>query len=142
MIDTRIQVRWTPRETPLAARAVVATGAAATSLGRRVAELDDDALGALTAVAGKQLLVVLGESSALPWADGVTYLGRDEAAPDLLLPTALEPTVPAAVLEAAVRKVTSQAAPVVVLPGPARLISCGAARSIDRGRLMGWLEAQ
>lgn len=141
MTDARIQVRWTPRAAPLAARAVIATGAAATTLGRRLAALSDDALGALAAVAGEQLLVVLGESSALPWADGVTYLGRDEAAPDLLLPTALEPTVPAAVLEAAVRKQIAHA-PVVVLPSPARFISCGTARAIDRGRLMSWLEAQ
>lgn len=124
---------------PLPARAVVATGSVATALGRRLTELDDDALARLTAVAGAQLLVVLGESSALPWVDGVTYLGRDEAAPELLMPTALEPTVPAAVLEAAIRKLASLTAPIAVLPS--RLIPCGAARAIDRGRLRSWLEA-
>jgi hypothetical protein len=139
--DTRIPVRWTPRATPLLARAVVATGAAAKVLGRRLSDVDDDALRMLTAVAGEQLLVVLGETSALPWVDGVTYLGRDEEAPELLVPTALEPTVPAAVLEAAIRKRMARPAPIAVLPSPARLIACGAARAIDRERLKSWLKA-
>ena len=125
----------------LSARAVLATGAAAKALGRRLSELDDDALGTLQAVAGEQLLVILGDSSSLPWIDGVTYLGRDEVAPELLMPTALEPTVPAAVLEAAIRKQVSRPAPIAVLPSPARLIPCGAARAIDRERLRSWLEA-
>ncbi len=135
----RIPVRWTPRAVPLQARAVVGIGAAATLLGRRLTELDDNALGMLTAVAGEQLLVILGEESALPWVDGVTYLGRVEQAPELLLPTALEPTVPAAVLEAAVRKRVAQSAPIAILPSPARLIACGTARAIDRERLGSWL---
>jgi len=90
--NTPIAVRWTARHAPLQARAVVASSAAARALGRRVAELDDDVLRTLAAVAGEDVFVVLGDSSALPWIDGVTYLGRDEAAPDLLLPTAMAPT--------------------------------------------------
>jgi hypothetical protein len=140
--DARIPLGWTPRHPPLSARAVVASGAAARALGRRVAELHDDAMRTLTAVAGDDVLVVLGDSSALPWIDGVTYLGRDEAAPDLLLPTAVAPTIPVAVLETAVRRLVLWAAPVAVLPAPARLIPCGAARAIDRGRLAAWLEAR
>jgi hypothetical protein len=139
--DTRIAIHWAPRHTPLVARAVIASGAAAKALGRRLAELADDALHALAAVAGDDLLVVLGDGSALPWIDGVTYLGRDDAAPNLLLPTALAPTVPAFVLEAAIRKRVPRAAPVAVLPAPARLIPCGAARAIDRVQLATWLEA-
>lgn len=141
MTDARIPVRWAPREMPLPARAVVGTGAAARALGYRLAELADDALHVLAAVAGDELLVVLGEETALPWVDGVMYLGRDDAAPQLLLPTALEPTVPATVLEAAIRRRVSLPAPIAVLPSPARLVACGAARAIDRGRLRAWLGA-
>ena len=141
MTNIGIPVRWTPRDAPLPARAVVASGAAARALGRRVAELDDDALRTLAAVAGEGVLAILGDPSALPWIDGVTYLGRDEAAPDLLLPTAVAPTIPAAVLEAAIRKLVPRATPVAVLPAPARLIPCGAARAIDRERLAAWLAA-
>ena len=78
------------------ARAVVASGAVAKALGRRLVELDDAALRPLAAVAGNDLIVVLGEAAALPWADGVVYLGRDESAPDLLLlrPHWLQPLRP------------------------------------------------
>ena len=141
MIDTRIPVRWTPRDVPLDARAVVAAGPAAKALGRRLSEFDDLVLSTLAAVAGNNLIVVLGEAGALPWADGVVYLGRHESAPDLLLPTTLAPTVPAAVLEVAIRKLVHKASLVAVLPLPARLIPCGAARSIDRAVLAAWLEA-
>ena len=141
MTQARIPIGWTPRHPPLPARAVVASGAAAKALGRRVAELDDDAMRPLAAVAGDDVFVVLGDSSALPWVDGVTYLGRDDGAPDLLLPTAVAPTVPAAVLAAAVRMLVPRMAPVAVLPAPARLVPCGTARAIDRGRLAAWLEA-
>ncbi len=120
---------------------MVASGAAAKALGRRLIELDDAALRSLAAVAGDDSIVVLGEAAALPWADGVVYLGRDETAPDLLLPTALSPTVPAAVLEAAIRKLVPKVAPIAVLPSPARLIPCGAARSMDRALLVTWLGA-
>ena len=141
MTAARIPVEWTPRHAPLEARAVVASDAAAKALGRRIIELDDAALRSLAAVAADDLIVVLGEAAALPWADGVVYLGRDEAAPDLLLPTALAPTVPVAVLEASIRKVVAKAAPIALLPSPARLIPCGAARSMDRALLAAWLEA-
>jgi len=135
-----IRIDWIPRATPLIARAVAASGAAARALGRRLAELDDAALGALAAVAGADLLIVLGEPSSLPWVDGVGYLGRDDAAPGLLLPTALAPSVPPAALEAAVRAAAGSA-PVAVLAAPRRLVPCGRARAIDRERLVAWLGA-
>lgn len=141
MTDARIAVRWTPRGAPLAARAVVGAGPAARALGRRLLDLGDDRFGELAAVASDDVLVVLGEQAALPWIDGVTYLGRDESAPELLLPTALSPTVPPAVLGAAIRARMPHTAQVAVLAAPARLIDCGAARAIDRDRLRAWLDA-
>ncbi|HEY4240302.1 MAG TPA: hypothetical protein VGM88_10815 [Kofleriaceae bacterium] len=130
-----MNVAWVPREAPLAPLAVFATGDAAKQLGAKLAARTDEELHALTAIAGDGALLVIGD--ALPWADGAVYLGRDPAAPDLLLPTALAPTVPAAVLEAAV----SRRAPVPVAVLPGRLVPCGAARAIDRAYLARWLEA-
>jgi hypothetical protein len=130
-----------PRSTPLSARAVVASDAVAKSLGRRLVQLDDGALKMLAAVGSDDLLVILGDESQLPWIDGVTYFGRDDSAPGLLLPTALAPSVPAPVLEAAIRKLVPRSAPVVVMPSPTRLINCGAARAIDRDRLRAWIGA-
>lgn len=136
----RIQIDWAPRATPLTARAVVGSGAVARALGHRLTALDDAALGALVAVASAELLIVLGDAAELPWVDGVSYLGRDDAAPDLLLPTAVAPSVPPAVLEVAVRARIARP-PVAVLAAPARLVPCWLARGIDRARLTAWLEA-
>ncbi|MCE9580315.1 MAG: hypothetical protein K8W52_44770 [Deltaproteobacteria bacterium] len=136
----RIAVTWAARARPLPARAVVAIGGAARALGRRIAALDDDALAALDAVVGAELLLVRGDAERLPWVDGVVYLGRDPDAPDLLVPTALEPSVPAAVLARAVRARIAEA-PVAVLASPHLLVPCAGARAIDRGLLAAWLEA-
>jgi hypothetical protein len=129
------------RSTPLTARAVVASGVTAKELGRRLAQLDDDSLHALAAVASDDLLVVFGDEAALPWIDGVSYLGRDESAPDLLLPTVWAPSVAAVALEAAIRKRLPRSTPVAVLPSPPRLIDCSAARAIDREHLLAWVGA-
>jgi hypothetical protein len=142
----RIRVTWTPRDAPLVARAVAAVGAPARALAERLAAFDDAALGALAAVAGEaagdDLLVVLGEAAALPWVDGVVYLGRDDAAPELLLPTALAPSVPPGVLAVAIRAALSVPGLIAVLAAPPRLVPCGVARAIDRGRLAAWREAR
>lgn len=149
MTSDRIRVTWTPRDAPLAARAVAAVGAPARALADRLAALDDDALGALAAVASGaavgaagDVLVVLGAVAALPWVDGVVYLGRDDAAPELLLPTALAPSVPPGVLAVAIRAAVSAPGPIAVLAAPPRLVPCGVARAIDRGRLAAWREAR
>ncbi|HEX3765723.1 MAG TPA: hypothetical protein VHW23_43805 [Kofleriaceae bacterium] len=142
MMSDRIRVGWIARDAPLVARAVAAVGDPARALADRLAALDDAALGALAAVAGDDVLVVLGAAAALPWVDGVVYLGRDDAAPELLLPTALAPTVPPGVLAAAIRAALPRPAPIAVLAAPARLVPCGIARAIDRGRLAAWREAR
>jgi hypothetical protein len=106
-------------------------------LAQRLAARDDAALGALTGVAADALLIVIGDPAALPWVDGISYLGCDAAAPGLLLPTALAPSIPPRVLEAAVRA-RMEPGPVAVLTAPARLVPCGAARAIDRAQLVAW----
>ena len=136
----RIRIDWLPRVTPLTARGVAGSGAVARALAHRLTAFDDAALGALVAVASAELLIVLGDASTLPWVDGVSYLGRDDAAPGLLLPTTVAPSVPPAVLEAAVRAMIARP-PVAVLAAPARLVACGLARAVDRARLTAWLEA-
>lgn len=149
MTPDRIRVAWIPRDAPLVARAVAAVGAPARALADRLAALDDAALGALDAVAGGaardaagDVLVVLGAAAALPWVDGVVYLGRDDAAPELLLPTALAPSVPPGALALAIRGVVSVPGPIAVLAAPPRLVPCGVARAIDRGRLAAWRGAR
>jgi hypothetical protein len=143
-MDGRIALAWSSRPQPLIARAVAATGDAAVALGKRLMALDEAALARLTAVAADGVLIVLGDADALPWVDGVEYLGRDVSAPDLLLPTARAPTVPAPALQHAVvarPAATRGAAPYAMWrsDGVLRLVPCGPARAIERTRLATWL---
>src|SRR5580658_513361 len=73
--------------------AVAGVGRPARALANRLLHLTDAQLRELRGAAGEDLLVVLGETSALPWADGVAYLGRDPDAPRLLVPTMVRPDI-------------------------------------------------
>jgi hypothetical protein len=134
-------VTWSDREPPLEACAVAAWGDTARRLASHVLELDQTALGRLSGVAGKSALVLLGEVTNLPWVDGVLYLGRDPLAPALLLPTQIEPTVPAAnLLERAIRKRFSKLSPpLAILPDTLTVISCYQSMQLSRSRIEEWL---
>jgi hypothetical protein len=137
----RIPVAFRPRAEPLAPLAAAARGPAALALAARLLARDDAALEALHGVSGPGLLVVVGDRERLPWVDGVVYLGRDPAAPSLLLPTALEPDVPAPLLERAVLARGRLAAPIALLIDPPALVAAGGARPIRRAELSAWAEA-
>ncbi|MBZ5714481.1 hypothetical protein, partial [Nannocystis pusilla] len=114
-----IRITWSPRPIPLAPAAVAASGPVAARLADRLLTLADDVLLRLRGVAGRDLVVLTGESSDLPWLDGVDYLGRDPLAPGLYIPTTLEPAPAAALLERALRRRAPQlAAPLALLPPP------------------------
>ncbi|MHB8878936.1 MAG: bpX5 domain-containing protein [Myxococcaceae bacterium] len=134
---TALGFGWAPRAEPLAPRAVAATGAAARALAERALELGPEAVGRLRGVAGDGVLLLLGEEADLPWADGVSYLGVDPAAPSLLLPCARAPDVPARLVEQAVARRAS--GPVAVLCEPPALIRTGDARPVSSARLAAWL---
>jgi hypothetical protein len=139
---------WRLREPPLAPLAVVARGPVAQRLAARLLRREDAALGALAGVAGEGLLLLLGEADALPWEDGVEYLGRDPAAPRLLLPTRHAPDVPAALLERALLDLPGAEAPGAPAAGGTRAplavlregltVSARAARALSRERLASW----
>jgi hypothetical protein len=80
---------------------------------------------------------VLGDGDDLPWCDGAVYLGRVD---DVLLPTALEPSVPAGVLRAAAMTLARRAAAapatalVAVLPD-AVLVTAVPTRAVDARQL-------
>jgi hypothetical protein len=136
--DGLIQVSWLPRQEPLAPVAAAARGEAAARLARRLLEETDDSLAELKGVGGRGVLVVLGAAVRLPWVEGVTYLGRDERAPALLLPTALEPSAPAALLERAFARRFPKLMPCALLTGPAALVPVAEARPVARETLLKW----
>lgn len=87
-------------------------------------------------------MIAIGEEKLLVWVDGVIYLGRDEAAPSLLLPTTLEPDVPPALFERALLKRLHHAAPIAVLPAQQIVTSVSSARPISRQTLIAWLKSE
>jgi hypothetical protein len=85
-------------------------------------------------------LLILGQADGLPWTDGAIYLGRDSAAPNLLLPTVLTPTVPLGLVERMLVSRFAQAEPpIAVVPQSGLVASVAGARVISRPVLAAWL---
>jgi hypothetical protein len=126
--------------------AVVGLGRVAGALARRLMQLGDEPLHALRGAAGDDMLVVLGATEALPWVDGVNYLGRDPDAPRLLLPTMVRPAVAADAFERAIARhaaalPSALSGPWAVLHDARRVFSIAHAGPIDRDLLDRWSEA-
>jgi hypothetical protein len=137
-----VNISFVPRAGSLDPAAVVATGPAARALAQRLVRLSDAALAALRGVSGDGLIALIGDAEALPWVDGVAYLGRDAGAPRLLLPTTLRPVVALDVFErAVVRHAGGLAGPWAVLTSPPRVIPLGEALPIERACILRWLGA-
>lgn len=140
MDEEVISVVWRPRKTPLDPVGVAARGEAARALARRLLAREDEILARMTGAAAPDLLVVLGASADLPWVDGAVYLGKDAAAPSLLLPTTREPSVPLPLVERAFARAAGAPPPLAILLDPPLLTSLQNARPILRTTLQGWLD--
>ena len=139
--DALIEVAWRPRSSPLAPVGLAARGAeAATRLAQRLLSEPDEVLSSLKGVCAPQLLLILGQGESLPWVDAVTYLGRDERTPSLLLPTTLEPSVPLPLLERAIAGRFKNVSPCALLVNPGLIVPLAEARAVARPALALWLE--
>jgi hypothetical protein len=140
-VSATVAWHWRPRERPLVPCAVIASGEAAPRLASRVLERTNGELARLRGVAGDGLVLLVGDADDLPWVDGVAYLGRDAAAPSLLVPTSLEPSIAPALFERAVlARAARLVPPVAVLEAPPRLVSTADARALSRERLRAFVE--
>jgi hypothetical protein len=140
LAEPLVRVEWLPRGEPLETVAVVAHGPAAAALGRRLLARSDNELMELTGVCGAGFLLVLGPADRLPWTDGAVYLGRDPAAPSLLLPAVLQPTVPLGLVERMLLSRFAQVQPpIAVAPQSGLIASAAGARAISRPVLTAWL---
>ena len=129
-----------PRTDSLDPVAVVGTGPVARALLQRLLRFSDADLATLRGVAGDGLIALLGDTAALPWADGVVYLGRDAAAPRLLLPTTQRPAVaPDAFERAIARRAGTNAGPWAVLAAPPLVIPLGDALPVERAEVLRFL---
>lgn len=133
--------RWITRTTPLAPQALAVWGESATLLAHRLLEGSDETLARLRGVSWSYGFVLEGEAQALPWVDGVLYLGRDTLAPRLLLPTNQQPDVPLDLFQSAFERALARemASPIAVIPALHMAISLGEARSLQRAKLEDWL---
>jgi hypothetical protein len=138
----QMRIPFVPRPDILDPIAVVGSGPVAVALAQRLLRLADEALHELRGAAGDDVLVVLGATDALPWVDGVNYLGRDPNAPRLLLPTTIRPAIAADAFERAIaRHAAALPGPWAVLPDARRVFSVMHAGPIDRNILGRWVEA-
>jgi hypothetical protein len=137
-----LRLNWRPRETPLTAVGAAATDAASERLARRLLR-HPQSLADCRLVAGGGILIVLAPFEHLPWVEGVVYLGRDDRAPSLLLPTNLAPDAPLPLVEQALLRRAGRAdLPLAVLPGVSLLAFTGLARAAAAVDLEAWLEAR
>jgi hypothetical protein len=94
---------WQLRTEALTPAAVVAhTAAALAALKRWLEQLSDRERALLREWHLPALSMVISKDVPLPWFDGVSYAGVDSQAPQLWLPTHLEPGLPLALLQRAV----------------------------------------
>lgn len=131
-----VPLRWVERSKPLAAVAVAASGACARALAKRI--LAGPFPSTLQGVAGVDVLVFQGELAALPWVDGVVYLGQPTGT-SLLLPTTHGPDIPEALLVKALARLGVEG-PAAILLHPTRIIPMTSSRAVDAGMLGMWLE--
>jgi hypothetical protein len=105
---------WCERTPGLAPAGLVAAGPSMGALLRALRQRNTDnlrdSLRALTLVATRELLVLLGPAERLPWVDGVGYCAPAPGVPGLWLPTRLAPDMPAELLHAGLQRRTGHAA--------------------------------
>lgn len=139
---SQFKIRWTPRDSPLTPMAVAGQGEISLRLARRLLQLDDESLGQLEGVAGRQVIVVQGRSDLLPWVNGVQYLGIDSVAPSVLFPTNYQPSLPQELLARALRVKLHAAGLIAMLRDPLLLVPMRDAKPVSRQTLTRWLEQQ
>jgi hypothetical protein len=131
--------RFLPRDRPLVPVAVAISRALARPLAARWAH-DPADCAALRALGSASSLLLFGPAEALPWIDGALYLGQEPEAPRLLVPTALAPDIPYALLERALFAATPAARPPSAqLLDPLRIVDASAPAPLDADSLARWL---
>ncbi len=131
---------WVPREVPLSPEGLVAPRAVVGRLAARLAQADDAALAELRGVETAEGWVILGPTEALPWVEGLTYLGHEPLAPSLWVPTYLALSPHAALVERALDEhlgAGPRALYVAAAEAPVRVVPLRGARALDRARLLG-----
>lgn len=139
MKSNSLQITWHFREEPRVAVAVVASGETAKELAKKLLASDHTQWTSWKAVATSNTIVLLGEAESLPWVDGVSYLGSDDRAPHLLLPTNCEPSVPSDLLQQALIEQSPFPPPLAFIKTRNIVVSLSQAIELSREVLKSWL---
>jgi hypothetical protein len=130
-------LEWKRRPQALPPSGLVTAGAVTQRLLAQLRLCGDAALARLTAVATRDLLVVIGANDDLPWIDGARYCAPDPVAQTLWLPTTLMPTLPPDLLRrSAVARVGERA--VLLWNEPEQLLPLHQPRSLTP-ELLAWI---
>ncbi|MBX9667756.1 MAG: hypothetical protein K2X93_09070 [Candidatus Obscuribacterales bacterium] len=140
-ISQTVDLSWGFRDLPLIPQAVVAVGSGLSrALVKKLLKREQNELRKLQCVAGKELLLVLGDESNLPWLDGVVYLGQERNS-SVYIPTVLQPSQSIALLERALLAANAGLKPpLVVLPSVSIVLSLSKPFIPDQETLKSCLE--
>jgi hypothetical protein len=117
-LATTFEWRWRARAEAPPAQAAVAWGAASRVLHARLRQFEPEQQAGLSATASRELLIVVGEGSALPWVDGIAYAAPCTDAPGLWLPTLEEPDLPADLIARSLQRHHQGRQPLLLWPRP------------------------
>ena len=85
-------LKWLPTRSPLKPVGMIVANEKSSI--QRLLELDSERMSSLRGSYSKGAIVLLGSEEHLPWIPSALYLGQDESAPQLLVPTHLSPSLP------------------------------------------------
>jgi len=131
-------VPWRPRDLPLAPCACVGLEIVVSDLAKCLLQFSDGRLAELRGCHAPGALALVGNEAALPWTEGVVYLGRDPDVPDFLVPTNQRPAVPFPLLAEALRSNLSGSGPWALIPQTHGflMIDLSHAREMEREHLV------
>ncbi len=85
-------LKWLPAHSPLKPVGMIIANEKSSI--QRLLELDSERLSSLRGSYFKSGIILLGNEEHLPWIPSAIYLGQDESASQLLVPTHLSPSLP------------------------------------------------
>lgn len=92
-------LKWNERDPALEPAGIVAMGAVAKRLLNLLTNRGEETWNALSVVAARGTLLLMGKDADLPWIDGARYCAPDPVAPHLWLPTNLVLQLPSDLIQ-------------------------------------------
>lgn len=128
---------WNRRPEALAPAGMVAEGAGMAALVRKLHTASEDTLARFTLVTTRDMVILLGDGSQLPWIDGARYCAPDPLVQTLWLPTTMQPALPPDLLR---RGASTRAGdgPLLLWDDPEQFLPLDQARTITPA-LLAWL---